>query len=78
NLVEYEVVKEIKVDVYQAGDVVDFTGTSKGNGFQGAIKRHGQSRGPMSHGSRYHGRRGSRGPLAHNRVFKNKRLAGRM
>ena len=75
---EYEVGKEIKVDVFQAGDVVDVTGTTKGKGFQGAIKRHGQSRGPMSHGSRYHRRPGSWGPVAPNRVFKNKRLAGRM
>ena len=75
---EYEVGKEIKVDVFQAGDVVDVTGTTKGKGFQGAIKRHGQSRGPMSHGSRYHRRHGSMGPVAPNRVFKNKRLAGRM
>ena len=75
---EYEVGKDIKVDVFQAGDVVDVTGTTKGKGFQGAIKRHGQSRGPMSHGSRYHRRPGSMGPVAPNRVFKNKRLAGRM
>ena len=75
---EYEVGKEIKVDVFQAGDVVDVTGTTKGKGFQGAIKRHGQSRGPMSHCSRYHRRPGSMGPVAPNRVFKNKRLAGRM
>ena len=75
---EYEVGKEIKVDVFQAGDVVDVTGTTKGKGFQGAIKLHGQSRGPMSHGSRYHRRPGSMGPVAPNRVFKNKRLAGRM
>lgn len=75
---EYEVGKEIKVDVFQTGDVVDVTGTTKGKGFQGAIKRHGQSRGPMSHGSRYHRRPGSMGPVAPNRVFKNKRLAGRM
>ncbi|HDP1313397.1 TPA: 50S ribosomal protein L3 [Enterococcus faecalis] len=75
---EYEVGKEIKVDVFQAGDVVDVTGTTKGKGFQGAIKRHGQSRGPMSHGSRYHRRPGSMGPVAPSRVFKNKRLAGRM
>lgn len=75
---EYEVGKEIKVDVFQEGDVVDVTGTTKGKGFQGAIKRHGQSRGPMSHGSRYHRRPGSMGPVAPNRVFKNKRLAGRM
>ena len=75
---EYEVGKEIKVDVFQAGDVVDVTGTTKGKGFQGAIKRHGQSRGPMSHGSRYHRRPGSMGPVAPNRVLKNKPLAGRM
>ena len=75
---EYEVGKEIKVDVFQAGDIIDVTGTTKGKGFQGAIKRHGQSRGPMSHGSRYHRRPGSMGPVAPNRVFKNKRLAGRM
>ena len=75
---EYEVGKEIKVDVFQAGDVVDVTGTTKGKGFQGAIKRHGQSRGPMSHGSRYHRRPGSMGPVAPNRVLTHKRLAGRM
>jgi large subunit ribosomal protein L3 len=75
---EYEVGTEIKVDVFQAGDIIDVTGTTKGKGFQGVIKRHGQSRGPMSHGSRYHRRPGSMGPVAPNRVFKNKRLAGRM
>ena len=52
-LSEYEVGQEITVDVFKAGDIVDVTGTSKGKGFQGAIKRHGQSRGPMAHGSRY-------------------------
>ncbi|MBU5234494.1 50S ribosomal protein L3, partial [Vibrio cholerae] len=51
---------------------------SKGKGFQGVIKRHGQSRGPMSHDSRYHRRPGSMGPVAPNRVFKGKKLAGRM
>jgi len=61
-----------------AGDIVDVTGTSKGKGFQGVIKRHGQSRGPMAHGSRYHRRPGSMGPVAPNRVFKGKNLAGRM
>ncbi|MCY8335583.1 50S ribosomal protein L3, partial [Bacillus spizizenii] len=54
------------------------TGVSKGKGFQGAIKRHGQSRGPMSHGSRYHRRPGSMGPVDPNRVFKGKLLPGRM
>ncbi len=73
-----EVGSEIKVDIFEAGDIIDVTGTSKGKGFQGVIKRHGQSRGPMSHGSRYHRRPGSMGPVAPNRVFKNKRLAGRM
>ena len=73
-----EVGSEITVDTFEAGDVVDVTGTSKGKGFQGVIKRHGQSRGPMAHGSRYHRRPGSMGPVAPNRVFKNKHLAGRM
>lgn len=73
-----EVGSEIKVDTFEAGDVVDVTGTSKGKGFQGAIKRWGQSRGPMAHGSRYHRRPGSMGPVAANKVPKGKRLAGRM
>ncbi|PEY31777.1 50S ribosomal protein L3 [Bacillus cereus] len=73
-----EVGQEVKVEVFTAGEIVDVTGISKGKGFQGAIKRHGQSRGPMSHGSRYHRRPGSMGPVAPNRVFKGKKLAGRM
>jgi large subunit ribosomal protein L3 len=75
---EYEVGKEITVDTFQPGDIIDVTGTTKGKGFQGVIKRYGQSRGPMAHGSRYHRRPGSMGPVAPNRVFKNKHLAGRM
>ena len=75
---EYQVGQEITVETFAAGDIVDVTGTSKGKGFQGAIKRHGQSRGPMAHGSRYHRRPGSMGPVAPNRVFKGKNLAGRM
>ncbi|HWO94772.1 MAG TPA: 50S ribosomal protein L3 [Bacillus sp. (in: firmicutes)] len=75
---EYEVGQEVKVDIFAEGDIIDVTGISKGKGFQGAIKRHGQSRGPMSHGSRYHRRPGSMGPVAPNRVFKGKALAGRM
>jgi large subunit ribosomal protein L3 len=75
---DYEVGKEINVDIFEAGDIIDVTGTTKGKGFQGVIKRHGQSRGPMAHGSRYHRRPGSMGPVAPNRVFKNKHLAGRM
>jgi large subunit ribosomal protein L3 len=78
SLEAYEVGQEVKVDIFTAGETVDVTGISKGKGFQGAIKRHGQSRGPMSHGSRYHRRPGSMGPVAPNRVFKNKLLPGRM
>lgn len=78
NASEYEVGQEVKVDIFAEGDVIDVTGVSKGKGFQGAIKRHGQSRGPMSHGSRYHRRPGSMGPVAPNRVFKGKLLPGRM
>ena len=57
----YEVKQEIKADVFAAGDKVDATAISKGKGFQGAIKRHGQSRGPMAHGSKYHRHAGSNG-----------------
>ncbi|WP_209125316.1 50S ribosomal protein L3 [Alkalihalobacillus sp. BA299] len=78
DLATYEVGQEVKADAFNVGDVVDVTGTSKGKGFQGAIKRHNQSRGPMSHGSRYHRRPGSMGPVAPNRVFKGKALPGRM
>ena len=78
-LSEYEVGQEITVDVFKAGDIVDVTGKSKGKGFQGAIKRHGQSRGPMAHGSRYHRRPGSMGGASFpSRVFKGKALPGQM
>ena len=78
-LSEYEVGQEITVDVFKAGDIVDVTGTSKGKGFQGAIKRHGQSRGPMAHGSRYLRRPGSMGGASFpSRVFKGKALPGQM
>jgi len=77
NVEEFEVGQEVKVDIFAEGDIVDVTGISKGKGFQGVIKRHGQSRGPMSHGSRYHRRPGSMGPVAPNRVFKQKALPGR-
>jgi large subunit ribosomal protein L3 len=73
-----EVGQEVKVEIFAVGDIVDVTGVSKGKGFQGVIKRHGQSRGPMAHGSRYHRRPGSMGPVAPNRVFKGKLLPGRM
>lgn len=78
NIEEYEIGQVVKADIFQEGTIVDVTGISKGKGFQGAIKRHGQSRGPMSHGSRYHRRPGSMGPIAPNRVFKSKELPGRM
>ena len=74
---DYEVRTEIKVDTFAAGDVVDVTGVTKGHGFQGNIKKDGQSRGPMGHGSRYHRRPGSMGAVI-NRVFKGKLLPGRM
>ena len=76
---EYEVGKEVTVDIFQAGDIVDVTGTSKGKGFQGAIKRHGQQRGPMSHGSHYHRAAGSMGMASDaSKVFKGKNLPGQM
>lgn len=74
---EYKVGDEIKADLFEVGDIVDVTGTSKGHGFQGNIKRWGQSRGPMAHGSRYHRRPGSMGVII-NRVMKGKLLPGRM
>ncbi len=70
---------EIKADVFAEGDKVDIQGTSKGKGFQGVIKRHGQSRGPMGHGSMYHRRPGSMGSTTTpGRVQKGKRLPGHM
>ncbi|MFT8884029.1 MAG: 50S ribosomal protein L3 [Liquorilactobacillus hordei] len=74
---DYKVGDEVKVDIFETGDIVNVTGTSKGHGFQGNIKRWGQSRGPMAHGSRYHRRPGSMGAVI-NRVFKGKLLPGRM
>ncbi|MFJ7973072.1 50S ribosomal protein L3 [Psychrobacillus sp. NPDC096389] len=74
----YEVGQEVNVESFVEGDVIDVTGVTKGKGFQGVIKRHGQSRGPMAHGSRYHRRPGSMGPVAPNRVFKQKKLPGQM
>ena len=70
---------ELKADVFSVGDRVDIQGTSKGKGFQGVIKRHGQSRGPMGHGSMYHRRPGSMGPTSTpGRVFPGKNLPGHM
>ena len=71
--------EEVKADVFAQGDLVDIQGTTKGKGFQGVIKRHGQSRGPMGHGSMYHRRPGSMGPTSTpGRVFKGKKLPGHM
>ena len=76
---EVKVGDEVKADTFVAGDKVDIQGTSKGKGFQGVIKRHGQSRGPMGHGSMYHRRPGSMGSTSTpGRVFKGKKLPGHM
>ena len=75
----YKVGDEIKADIYAVGEKVDIQGTSKGKGFQGVIKRHGQHRGPMGHGSMYHRRPGSMGACTTpGRVFKGKKLPGHM
>ncbi|WP_066712920.1 50S ribosomal protein L3 [Clostridium sp. Marseille-P299] len=79
NATDYTVGQEIKVDIFSAGDKIDATGTSKGKGFQGAIKRHGLSRGPMGHGSKYHRHAGSNGAATTpGRVFKGKHMPGQM
>ena len=76
---EYSVKDEIKVDVFEAGDKIDATAIAKGKGFQGAIKRHGQSRGPVAHGSKYHRHAGSNGSCSTpSRVFKGKKMPGHM
>lgn len=75
----YTLGQVIDANVFKEGEVVDVTGTSKGKGFQGVIKRHGQSRGPMGHGSMYHRRPGSMGSTSTpGRVFKGKKLPGHM
>ena len=77
NAAEYEVGQEIKADIFAAGDHIDATAVSKGKGFQGAIKRHGQSRGPMAHGSKYHRHAGSNGACSDpSKVFKGKHMPG--
>ena len=76
---EVEVGSEITVETFAEGDIIDVTGTSKGKGYQGAIKRHGQSRGPESHGSHYHRKAGAMAMAADpSRVYKGKKLPGRM
>ena len=75
----YEVGSEIKAEVFVAGDKIDVTGISKGKGFQGVIKRHNFSRGPMSHGSKFHRAVGSMGASSDpSRTFKNKKMPGHM
>ena len=79
NAEEFVVGQEIKADIFAAGDKIDVSGISKGKGYQGAIKRHGQSRGPMAHGSKYHRSAGSMGGSSSpSRVFKGKKMPGHM
>lgn len=79
NAEEYTVGQEIKVDIFEAGDKIDATAKSKGKGFQGAIKRHNQSRGPMAHGSKFHRHAGSNGAATSpGKVFKGKKMPGQM
>ena len=79
NAAEYTVGQEIKADIFADGDHIDATAVSKGKGFQGAIKRHGQHRGPMAHGSKFHRHQGSNGSATTpGRVFKGKGMPGHM
>lgn len=76
-LSDYNVADEVKADIFEAGDIVDVTGITKGHGYQGNIHKDGQGRGPETHGSRYHRRPGSLGVII-NRVTKGMKLPGRM
>lgn len=79
NAADYKLADEIKADIFAAGDKVDATAISKGKGFQGAIKRHGQHRGPMTHGSKFHRHAGSNGAASDpSKVFKGKKMPGQM
>lgn len=78
DVANYTLGQEITCDIFEAGEMVDVTGTTKGKGFQGVIKRHNQSRGPMGHGSHYHRGPGSMGTMRPMRVFKGKKLPGHM
>ena len=79
NADEYQLAQEIKADIFEAGDKVDATAISKGKGFQGAIKRHNQHRGPMAHGSKFHRHAGSNGAASDpSKVFKGKKMPGHM
>ncbi len=79
NAADYKLADEIKVDIFAEGEKIDASAISKGKGFQGAIKRHGQSRGPMAHGSKFHRHAGSNGACSSpSRVFKGKKMPGHM
>ena len=79
NAEEYALAQEIKADIFAVGDKVDATAISKGKGFQGAIKRHNQHRGPMTHGSKFHRHAGSNGAASDpSKVFKGKKMPGHM
>lgn len=79
NAEEYSLGNEIKADIFAVGDKIDASAISKGKGFQGAIKRHGQHRGPMTHGSKFHRHQGSNGAASSpSRVFKGKGMPGHM
>jgi len=79
NSAEYSLAQEIKADIFEVGDKVDATAISKGKGFQGTIKRLGQHRGPMAHGSKFHRHQGSNGACSSpSRVFKGKGMPGQM
>lgn len=78
NVDEYQLGQEIKADVFETGEYIDVIGTTKGKGFAGGIKRHGFHRGPMKHGSKYHRRPGSLGAKGPARVFKGRKMPGRL
>jgi len=79
NVEDYTLGSEIKADIFAVGDKIDASAVSKGKGFQGAIKRHGQHRGPMAHGSKFHRHQGSNGACSSpSRVFKGKGMPGHM
>ncbi|MDD6224460.1 MAG: 50S ribosomal protein L3 [bacterium] len=78
NVSDYTLGQEIKADIFTKGEIVDVSGISKGKGFQGVIKRHNQSRGPMGHGSQYHRGVGSLGTMLPMHVLKGKKLPGHM
>ncbi|MBC7335472.1 MAG: 50S ribosomal protein L3, partial [Clostridia bacterium] len=78
NIGDYQVGQELRVDLFRPGELVDVTGITRGRGFAGGIKRHGFRRGPMAHGSKYHRRPGALAAKGPARVFKGRRLPGRL